>query len=348
MRPGVKKSLTFLWVLIAAWITLRYLLPLWSPFLLGTVVALLAEPGVRFMTRRLRIPRAAATGIGVTGAVIGICLLLLLCCSFLLRELGTLVGVLPDLELTARSGIRLLQGWMLHLSDSCPKAIRPLLQTNVNELFSGGTALLTRVSTYILGLAGHMLSHVPDSALSMGTAILAAYMISAKLPMIQIWIKQRLPLEKLKPILDTLLRVRAAAGLWLVSQMKLATVTYCVLLLGFVLLRISYAPFAAFLVALVDAFPVLGTGTVLIPWALICYLQNDGARAVGMVSIYVVIWALRSWLEPRLIGRQLGLDPLVTLIALYSGYKLWGLVGMLLMPLLASSVFSLLPAEKAD
>ena len=348
MRPVVKKSLTFLWVFIAAWITLRYLLPLWSPFLLGLGVALLAEPGVAFMTQRLRMPRAAAAAVGVTGAVTGICLLVLMGCSFLFRELGSLSGILPDLELTARSGIRMLQSWLLDLAGHSPQSLQPMLETNVNELFSGGTALLSRVSSYILGLAGHMLSHVPDSALTTGTAVLAAYMTSVRLPHIRRWVREHLPLERLKPLLDALKRVQEAAGLWLISQMKLALVTFLMLMSGFLLLRVRYAPFLAFLVSLVDAFPVFGTGTVLLPWGLVCFLQQDNARAVGLISLYVVIWATRSFLEPRLVGRQLGLDPLVTLIALYSGYKLWGLVGMLLMPLLAASAFPLLPSEKKN
>ena len=72
MRPGVKKTLTFLWILIAAWLTLRYLLPLWSPFLLGGLIALMAEPGVRFLCKSARMPRQLAAGIGVTAAVTGI------------------------------------------------------------------------------------------------------------------------------------------------------------------------------------------------------------------------------------------------------------------------------------
>lgn len=346
MRPGVKKSLTFLWVFLAAWLTLRYLLPLWSPFLLGTCIALLAEPGVRFLCRALRLPRPLAAAIGVSAAVAGICLILLLLFGLLFRELGALAGVLPDLELTVRSGIDLLRRWLLELAGRSPRFVRPLLQMNADELFTGSTALLNRVSGYILGLAGTVLSHVPDSALATGTAILAGYMISAKLPRIRLWLRAHLPLERLEPMLRALIRVKDAAGLWMISQMKLACVTLLILLPGFVLLRISYAPLLAFLTALVDAFPVLGTGTVLLPWALICFLQQDAARAAGLVGLYIVVWATRSFLEPRLVGRQLGLDPLVTLIALYSGYKLWGILGMLLMPLLAASAFPLLPGDK--
>ena len=99
----------------------------------------------------------------------------------------------------------------------------------------------------------------------------------------------------------------------------------------------------AFGICLLDALPVLGTGTVLLPWALICCLQLDKARAIGLVGIYVVISLVRSVLEPKLVGRQLGLDPLVTLFSLYAGYKLWGIGGMIVAPLLAVTVTQFLP-----
>lgn len=348
MRPGTRKAFSFLWIFLGAWICIRYLLPLTAPFLLGLAVALLAEPAVAFLIRSSRMPRVIASGICVTAAVAGICMLVLLVCSFLLKELGTLADVLPDLELTARSGIRMLRGWLLDAVSHLPQALRPFARLNIDQLFNGGTALLTKVSSYILGIAGTMLSHVPDSALSTGTAILAGYMISAKLPGIRLWLRQRLPLEKIRPLLKALARIRSAAWLWCLSQLKLMGFTYGILLAGFFLLRIPYAPFAAFLTVLVDALPVLGTGTVLLPWALISLLQGNGARALGLAGLYTSAAVARSLLEPRLVGRQLGLDPLVTLIALYAGYRLWGLLGMLLMPLLTASAFSLLPGEQTE
>ena len=102
-------------------------------------------------------------------------------------------------------------------------------------------------------------------------------------------------------------------------------------------------------IALVDALPVLGTGTVLVPWAVICFLQGEGARAIGLLGVYAVVTLSRSMLEPKLVGRHLGLDPLVTLMALYVGYKLWGVGGMIFAPLLAVTIMQVTPGrERGD
>ena len=189
---------------------------------------------------------------------------------------------------------------------------------------------------------------MPDSALSLGTAVLSGYMISAKLPKIKLWLVRRLSREKLRPLVDAWKRMKHAVWGWLLAQCKLMGVTFVILLLGFVLLRIPYAVFWALGVSLVDAFPVLGTGTVLLPWSLVCLLQGDSPRAIGILGIYIAASLIRSALEPKLVGRHLGLDPLITLMALYAGYKLWGIGGMILAPMLAVTATQIVPDRKKD
>lgn len=347
MKPGTKKTISLLGLFLAVWFSARYLLPLFFPFLLGGGLALAAEPMVSFLHKR-RVPRAVCAGIGVSMAFSFLAILVMMVCAFLIRELRAVAGVLPDLEETAKSGIQQLQSWLLQLTAYTPQSIQPLLSSNLTSFFSNGTDLLDKAVRYVLGLAGNLLSHIPDSALSLGTALISSFLISAKLPKITAWLLRRFPKEKLRAVLDTLKRMKNAIGGWLLAQLKLMGVTFTFLLLGFLLLRISYAPLWALVVSLVDALPVLGTGTVLLPWACVCFLQGDGARAVGLVGIYVVIFLTRSVLEPKLVGRQLGLDPLVTLMALYAGYKIWGFGGMILAPMLAVTAIQIVPERKQD
>lgn len=346
MRSGTKSVLSVLCTCFFLWLGGKILLPLCFPFLLGTGLALMAEPGVRFLCTRLHLPRGLAAGVGVTVAFLGIGLLLLLFLAFVVRELGILAGILPDLTVTARSGIQLLGDWLLQLTGRMPGSLRPLLEQNVTTLFSGGTALLDRAFSYVLGLAGTILSHVPDSALTLATAVISGFMISAKLPVIRRWFSDFWPKERLRPLVQTFRRIKEAVGGWLLAQLRLAGVTLGILAAGMLILRIPYGLLWAAGISFLDAFPVLGTGTVLLPWGLICYLQGDRARAIGLLGIYVTIAVTRSVLEPRLVGKQLGLDPLVTLFALYVGYKLWGIGGMIVSPLLAVTVVQLMPGKQ--
>lgn len=348
MLPIYKKFLSFLGIFLAVWLIGNYLLPLFLPFLLGLGLALAAEPMVRFLCEKPRIPRLFATFLGVTAAFCFLALLVLLLLAFLVREVRHLTGILPDLEATALSGMGLLKNWLLQLTGSAPGSLRTVLQESVSDFFSGGTALLNRIVSYVLGLAGSVLTHVPDSALTLGTAVISGYMISFKLPRIRRWLKRRLPREKLRQLLAMAARVRRTLAGWLSAQFRLIGITALILSGGFLLLRIPYALLWASGVCLVDAFPILGTGTILLPWSLACLIQGDTARAIGLSGIYAVVTLTRSLLEPKLVGKQLGLDPLVTLMVLYAGYKLWGIGGMILAPMVTVLILQLTPEKNKE
>ena len=348
MRPGTKKTLSLAAAFLLLFLFLRYLMPLLFPFLLGTALALAAEPMTLFFQKRMRLPRPVSTGLSVTMAFCLLALAVLLIAAFFLRELGMLAQVLPDLEQTALSGMTLLENWALDMTGRMPGNIQVLLQRNVTDFFSGGTRVLDRFLNWLLGLAGVVLTHVPDSALSLGTAVISGFMISAKLPNIRQWLKQRFPREKLKPLTNALRRIKTAVGGWLFAQLKLSGVTWVLLGLGFWLLDISHAPLWALGVALVDIFPILGTGTVLIPWSAVSLLQGNTPRALGLAGLYLTVTLTRSALEPKLLGKHLGLDPLVTLIAMYAGYRIWGIGGMLLAPLMAVTAVQLASPREAS
>lgn len=343
MRPGTKKLVWSLVVFLSAWLILRLFFPLFSPFFLGFLLAFAADPMVNFLQKRLHLPRPVSTGIGVSMTFSFLAMTLLILCAFLVRELRTLAGFLPSLEQATASGFSLIRSWMLDLATHIPQSIRPMVETNVTALFSDGAALVDKGTGYLLGLAGNLLSHVPDSALSLGTAIISAFLISVKLPRMKRWLLRRIPKERLDAMRITAKRIRTVFTRWLTAQFRLMGVTFLILFLGFVILKIPYALFWALGICLVDAFPVLGTGTILLPWSLVCFLQSDSPRAIGILGIYVTVTLTRSILEPKLLGRHLGLDPLVTLMTLYAGYKLWGLPGMFLAPILTVTALQILP-----
>lgn len=334
MRSGNRSFFSILLAFFLVWLAFRFLMPLFSPFLVGTILALLAEPMVFFLQKHLRLPRAVSTGISVSIVFSLLAMLLLILCAFLIRELSQLTGVLPDLGETAKNGFSLVHHWMLQLSSHSPESLRPVLENNVNNFFSDGAAFLDKIISYFLGLAGNLLAHVPDSALSLGTAVISAFLISAKLPNIRTWLLRRIPRHQLRALLVAGKRTKIILAGWITAQCKLAGMGFLILLLGFVILQIPYALLWALGVCLVDILPVLGTGTILLPWSLLSLLQGDSARAVGLAGIYVVITLTRSTLEPKLLGRHLGLDPLLALITLYTGFRLWGVSGMILAPVL--------------
>jgi len=340
-RPTVRKLIFVISTFLLLWLALRYLLPVSLPFLLGGGLALGAEPLVRFLCGKLGFRRGLAAGIGVSIAFAMLVLVLMLLGALAVKEVRNLSSILPQAQQMIQSGLSAAQDFLLGLSQRMPDGISSFMAQTVTDLFSGSAALLSKVTDRLLGLATGLLGRIPNGALGFGTGIVSSYMISAKLPRIREALRQRVPKSWKEQYLPALQTVKASVGAYLLAQAKLASVTFAIVTGGLLILGTHLAPLWGFLIALVDAVPLLGTGTVMLPWALVCFLQDDHVRAIGILAVYAAAVTTRSVLEPRLIGRQMGLDPLVTLVALYLGFRLWGGMGMLLAPLAAATAIRL-------
>lgn len=333
-------------LILGIYLLIQYLLPFILPFLLGAALALAADPMVRFFSRRLRFPRGLAAIIGVFMTFAILAMVFVVLCALLLRQLQALSGILPNMEQTIRTGLNALSSWLLDLAGKAPAALQEPLTHNVENFFSNGSALLERATGYLLHLASGILTQLPNGAFAFGTGLISSFMISAKLPKIRKALAARFPAEKVQPYLSSLKSLKNALLGWLKAQVKLSGVTFSLLTLGFLLLKIPYGLLWAFLVALMDAFPILGTGAILVPWSLISFLQGDSLQAFGLLGLYAVVTLTRTILEPRLVGQQLGLDPLVTLVCFYAGFRLWGILGMILAPMLAVTAVQLISIKQ--
>ena len=340
----------FAWIgagFLAAWVFGKYLLPLLFPFGFGLALAWAAEPAVRAGTKYLKLPRWAAAGLGITATLVLLTVLFGIIGAALVRELGVLAGKLPALEDTARQSLNTLRSAIDDAVSYVPDGMQSVAQRSVDRLFSSPEVVVEQVSGRVPGLITGFLGKIPKGALAAGTGILSGFLISIRLPRLKKAFWERMPEKVRTHILPALGRTKTALFAWLKAQAKLMGITFGILLAGFLLLRIPYGILWAAVVAVVDAVPILGTGTILIPWALVCLLQGKQLLAIGLLVIYGCTFVTRTALEPRLIGRSLNLDPLLTLVFLYVGFQFWGFLGLVLTPILASAVISALKGIKA-
>lgn len=328
--------------ILGGWFLIRYALPVLFPFLLGAGLALAAEPMAAPLEHRLKLKRWLASGVAVCTVFILLLAFLVLLTALLLRQAGRLTAIVPELAESVQLGMGSLESWLLTVSSHAPQGIRNVLNRTVTGFFSDGTAMVNQVTGVLPGVLSKVFGHVTSGFLSLATAVLAAFMISAKLPRLREFLRQRLPQSWQKQYLPALRGLRKAVTGWLTAQLKLTVVVMGLLVVSFWLLKIPHGPFWGAVIALVDALPVLGCGVVLVPWSLICLVQGQRLQCIGLLGTYALVWLVRSVLEPRLLGKELGLDPLVTLLSIYAGFQLLGLPGMLLAPLIAVVLTKLL------
>lgn len=323
-------------ILLVFWVGVRYLLPVTAPFLLGGGIAFAAEPGVSLMEKRFRWRRFPAVVVCVSMTLILLTTLISLVGAVAVRELGEVTKLVPQVGQTMGQGMLVLEDYLVTLADRAPESIRPVLIQTVIDNFQDGTALINQVTQRLPGVMADVIGKISKGALTVGTGVLASYMISARLPKIRKWIRRQLPVSWTERILPILTEVKITFGGWLRAQLKLMLLTWGIVGTGLTLLKIPNGFLWALLVAAVDAVPVLGSGTVLIPWALISFLQGNSLQGGGLLVVSVAAAVSRTVLEPRIVGKSLGLDPLLSLGAVYIGFQLWGIPGLILAPVVAA------------
>ena len=313
----------------------KYILPLVFPFLLGFLLAYMAEPGVKRLAKRMG--RTLAAGIGVSISLIIVTLLLAIFGGILVRQLGKMTRILPDLEAAALESGRTLENFLLDLAGKAPAGVRNLLRRGVLALFGNGNLLLQEGLAHLPRVITGVLSHLPGGFITLGTGVLSAYLISARLPKL----RAMLPGPWMQKVLPVLRNIKNAVLGWLVAQMKLAALTFLVCLWGLLILGVPYGAVWAAVIAVVDAVPMLGSGLVLVPWSVVSFLSGRAGEGIGLLITFAAAFLLRTVLEPRLVGKQMGLDPLLTLVALYLGFQLGGVWGLIFAPILAVTAMEL-------
>jgi len=320
----------------------RFVLPALAPFLIALAAAAALEPAVRFLERRLHLRRGFSAALGTLFLLF---ILLGLLAFFGVSLLRQAEGLAAQLALFAEN----LAAPMQRLGERFARfgtALPPWLATAVDGFFADFaqtfSSLLTSAASWLLGKLGSLAAAVPKVLLAAATSLLAVYFTSAAYPTLRAWAGRL----KGKNFGETAATLRTTLLRWLRAQLTLFSLTFAQLLLGFTLLGSDFALLGAFLTALVDLLPVLGTGTVLIPWALFALLADNAPRALGLVLLYLTTLLVRNIVEPRLLASLAGVPPIVSLAAMYLGFCSFGVGGMLLFPLLLLLTATLIREKK--
>jgi sporulation integral membrane protein YtvI len=318
----------------ALYVGARWLLPWLLPFLLALAFAAAAERAVGALCARgMRRETAAGLCLLLTLALLAVLLWLLL--DRALGELRELLARLPGILDAVLETVDRWKAGLHGLSDRIPPGASAWLAHSGEALRESLERLPASLSTRLLTLLSGAAAGAPGAVLFAVTAIIGAYFTSASYPALLHTLAGLLPERYVARARLLRRELRRTLGRWLRAQLLLLLLTFAALAAAFLLLRVDYALLLALLTALIDALPILGTGTVLLPWALYAYLTGGQARAIGLALTYAAVTVLRSSIQPKLLGDQLGLPPLAALAALYVGWRGWGVWGMLTFPLLA-------------
>ena len=328
MKKNWKLLLCALGGILGVWLTAKFLLPIGLPFLLGWGVSRLALPLERRLTKR--VPLAAFVSVTAVAVAVGAALWLLGWGLF--AGLERLSARLPGLLTSLTGPVSSLHAALLRLAGRLPDGLAAPAVQWLDEFFAGSSVIAGALSDWVLSLAGRILMCVPDILLFALTMLLSAYLFSSERGKLQGFLTQHIPAQWRARGQKILKKLRGALSAYLKTQLRLSLVILGLTAVGLLVLGRKNALPLALVIAVVDALPVFGAGTILIPWGVISFLRGSTVLGIGLLVLYALCSVSRAFLEPRFLGKQIGLNPLLTLIALYAGYRLFGILGMILLP----------------
>ena len=332
---------TLLWLLIAAvvgWFCLQYLLPWIAPLLLAFLLAVIIEPAVRFLETRVRIPRplgAAICGLALIGILI---VLLFQLCSGAISQIRTLFDQMPRLFQTIQLQFNTLEARIVAYLNAADSSLSEYFAASMEAVYDQLTTLPAKLSERLVSFLSSVAGKAPSILLFSVTSGIGMYFISAAYPAILRFFRLQIPETWRSHVSTAYKDLRHTVSRWLRAQLIMSVITFATLWLGFLLLHLDLAILIALIIALIDALPILGSGIVLLPWAIISALTGDYGLCVGLFCTYGAVTLLHNCLQAKLVGDQLGLHPLVSLAAIYVGWCIAGVWGVLLAPIVAITI----------
>lgn len=321
-------------VLAAAYLFVSYLLGPLCPFIFGFLIAWLLQKPIQGLCHALRLPRRLSAFL-LTLLFYGAILAAVAAAG--LRITSALEQLLPRLPALYNAQIVPLLSEAFDRMQAQVQQLDPSMVAFVERLGRDVIArlngVLSTASVSAVRLASGLVTGIPGAILAVVITVIFTWFVAMDFDRVAGFIVGLLP-----DGIRTTLCASIAPGLsslrkLLLSYMLIMCMSFAELSLGFLLLRVPHAVGLALLVCVIDILPILGTGTVLIPWAIIAAVLGQFRMAAGVALLYIVMMFVRNIVEPRLVGHQIGLHPAATLLCMFVGLKLFGFGGMFGVPL---------------
>ncbi len=300
------------------------------PFIIGWIIASIANPLVRFFEEKFSIRRKAGSAFVIIAVIALVILAGYLLVSKLVSAGIGFVMMLPQIWGNLEEDFREIGQNLSILYDGLPVDVKESIVKIGQETEGYIGKLVSSFGTPTVNAVGNFAKNIPGMLINIIMCILSSYFFVAEKEAIgQFWqrcIPRRIR-DKWHIVFDSL---KNAVGGYFKAQLKIEVWMFLLLLVGFLLLRVQYAPLIAFLTAVLDLLPFFGTGAVMVPWAVIKFLSGDYEIAIWLLVIWGVGQLVRQVIQPKIVGDSVGIAPLPTLFLMFAGYKCTGVGGMIL------------------
>lgn len=327
-QSTIKKLVLIVLIFATIYFSITYLFPFFAPFVIAIIVSYINEPVIKLL-EKFKISRkvAAVVSLLFTMSVLGFAITIGIIKVY--DELTVLQKNLNTYSSDISAQINDLIYKATNFYNALPVEVTDTIAKNLASLSAKITGVITSVIQYAINTA----SSIPRLTVFVIVTILGTYFISSDKKKISLFLYNQLPLTWRKGMAglkkDT---IKALLG-YFKAILILMGFTFIEVSVGLFILNVKYAFLIALIVGLAEAIPILGTGIVMIPWIMWNVFTGNVSLAFGLAILYILGILIRQIMEPKIVGSQIGLHPLVTLLAMYAGLKFFGIVGMFIGPI---------------
>ncbi|WP_438495969.1 sporulation integral membrane protein YtvI [Paenibacillus sp. IHBB 3054] len=340
----LKRVLRGLWVVLAAaglMFAIYVLLPLLYPLLLAWLLAYIIHPLVVIL-KGFKLPGWLAVSLSLLFYIGGTALVLTALITRLVKELIVLLQTLDLhtdqwrevlLSLGRNASIQNIINQINQFYHDNPD-YHATIDSNISRTTETVGHAMTQLITGFFNMILKLISALPSMGTILIVIVLAAFFLSTGWDRHNAKLTSLLPVPLLRPVSEIWSDLRKALSGYLRAQLVLISVTGVIVIIGLLLLGVDSAFAIGLTVGIVDLVPYLGVGVILLPWALYSYMTGNLALAIGLLVLYGIILVTRQVLEPKVLASSIGLDPLTLLVGMFVGLQLFGMLGLLLGPVI--------------
>ncbi len=321
-------------------VLMKYIIPVLAPFLIAWAMAFAVRRPAKSLSGKIRVPERIIRlfmAIFATLAVFGILALLVWQLTAAVWRFLSDIGegnIIYDI-LTELTNPKLPI-----FGDSMPRELAERISEALSTMLSGALSMLAEVVTSWVGF-------IPKALFFLLVTVISLIYFALDLERINARVKALLPERVAEMLSKVRIGIFSVGGKYLRSYLLIMLITFVIMLSGFLIIGVEHAVLLALVVSVLDLLPVIGVGTVLVPWSVFELAAGNHAIGIGLLVLFVVNVVIRQLAEPKIVGKSLDMHPILTLVFLYVGYALFGIQGLIIIPVVAVVVGLLFKENRA-
>lgn len=312
---------------------LWYVVMLFFPFILGYLFSQLINPLANWLQRRLKLPRQISAilvivlTVGIMGGIVTAVV------WKIISEARTLYNQFPEIYQSAQAAWEQISNKFANVYALMPESIQTTLDRIGADISAGFSDGLNIQYSPMMRKAGDFAKSLPNIFIAIVVFILSLYFMVTDAKRVSAVVHRIVPRRVMEGCERIKEEIKKYLGGYVRAQLTIMGIAFVVLWIGLSILHVEYALLIALGIAVLDALPFFGSGAALWPWAAVSFIMNDPRRGVGLLIIYLTLALLRQFIEPKIVSTHIGLHPICTLMAMYVGFKLFSIGGMIFGPL---------------